>query len=67
MGYTVFTVVFADGQKQACVTGNAVDFIRYPDGKTSSDVRAVIAHEGKRDDSLVKSPQWYWCLYSEAI
>jgi hypothetical protein len=64
MGYTVFTVVFRDGERQACVTGNAVDFIRYPIGKTSADVQSVIPHEGRRDDSLVKSPQWYWCLYS---
>jgi hypothetical protein len=28
MGYTIFTVVFADGQRQACVTGNAVDFVQ---------------------------------------
>lgn len=65
MGYTVFTVVFADGTRQACVTGNAVDFIRYPIGKGPNDIVSVIPHEGRRDDSLVKSPQWYWCIYSD--
>jgi hypothetical protein len=65
MGYTIFTVVFANRQKQACVTGNAVDFIRYPPGKSPKDVVAVIPHEGRRDDSLVKAPEWYWCLHSE--
>lgn len=65
MGYTIFTVVFADGQKQACVTENAVDFIRYPPGKCPRDVVAVRPHEGRRDDSLMKAPEWYWCLYSE--
>jgi len=65
MGYTIFTVVFADGVRQACVTGGAVDFIRYPVGKGPRDVVKVIPHKGRRDDSLVKSPQWYWCLYSE--
>jgi hypothetical protein len=65
MGYTIFTVVFADGMRQPCATGNAVDFIHYPIGKSPKDVVAVIPHEGRRDDSLVKSPQWYWCLYSE--
>jgi len=65
MGYTIFTVVFADGVRQAYVTGGAVDFIRYPIGESPKDVVAVIPHEGRRDDSLVKSPQWYWCLYSE--
>jgi hypothetical protein len=67
MGYTIFTVVFADGEKQACVTGNAVDFIHYPAGKTANDVVAVIPHEGRRDDSLVKGPRYYWCLYSEGL
>jgi len=28
MGYTVFAVIFADGSRPACITGNAVDFIR---------------------------------------
>jgi len=65
MGYTIFTVVFADGLRQACVTGNAVDFIRYPRHKGPKDVVAVIPHEGRRDDSLMESPEWYWCLYSE--
>jgi hypothetical protein len=65
MGYTIFTVVFADGIQQACASGNAIDFIRYPIGKGPKDVVAVIPHEGRKDASLVKSPQWYWCLYSE--
>src|SRR5579871_147840 len=65
MGYTIFTIVFEDGVRQACAAGSAVDFVRYPVGKGPKDVVAVIPHEGRRDDSLVKSPQWYWCLYSE--
>ena len=65
MGYTIFTVVFADGVRQACVSGNAVDFIRYPLGKGPKDVVAVIPHEGRRDNTLVNSPGWYWCIYSE--
>jgi len=64
MGYTIFTVVFADGVRQVYATGGA-DFIRYPLGKGPKDVAAVIPHEGRRDDSLVKSPEWYWCLYSK--
>ena len=64
MGYTIFTIAFADGTRQACVSGNAVDFIRYPVGKGPKDVVGVVTHEGRRDNSLVKSPEWYWCLYS---
>lgn len=65
MGSTIFTVVFVDGFRQACVSGGAVDFIKYPLGKGPKDVVAVIPHEG-RDRSPVIAPDWYWCLYSEA-
>ena len=65
MGYTIFTVIFSDGDRQACVSGNAVDFIRYPDGKGPKDVIEVLPHEG-RDADLIMAPDWYWCLYSEA-
>jgi len=63
MGYTIFTVVFSDGERQACGTGNAVDFIRYPNGKGPNDVVAVLPHEG-RNAQPVRAPDWYWCLYS---
>jgi hypothetical protein len=65
MGYTIFTVVFSDGRRQACVSSAGVDFIQYPPGKGSRDVIAVIPHEGKRDESLVKAPLSYWCIYAE--
>ncbi len=65
MGYTIFTVVFSDGTRQACVTASGLDFIRYPHGKGSLDVTAVIANEGREDKSLVKAPASYWCIYAE--
>jgi hypothetical protein len=65
MGYTIFTVVFSDGARQACVTSAGVDFIHYPPGKGPLDVTAVISNEGKRDDSLVKAPPSYWCIYTD--
>jgi hypothetical protein len=64
MGYTIFTVIFADGSRQAYGTGNAVDFIRYPEGKGLSDVVDVLPHEG-RNAEPVSSPEYYWCLFSE--
>jgi hypothetical protein len=64
MGYTIFTVVFADGSRQAYATGNAVDFIRYPEGKGQSDVIDVVPHEGRRAEP-VRSPEYYWCLFSD--
>ena len=63
MGGTTFTVVFSDGEQQAYVTGNAVDFIRYPNGKGPKDVTAVLPHEG-RNAQKMGVPDWYWCLYS---
>ena len=64
MGYTIFTVVFADGSRQAYGCGNAVDFIRYPEGKFHSDVVDVLPHEG-RGAEPVSCPEYYWCLFSE--
>ncbi len=64
MGYTVFVVEFTDGTRQACITGNAVDFIQYPMGRGSGDVVAVHPHAG-REMELIHAPHWYWCLYSE--
>ena len=63
MGYTIFTVRFANGYRQAYVTGNAVDFIRYPEGMTQSDVVAVLPHEG-RNAEPISCPEYYWCLFS---
>jgi hypothetical protein len=64
MGYTIFSVVFADGSRQAYGTGNAVDFIRYPEGKGQSDVVDVLPHEG-RNAEPASSPEYYWCLFSD--
>jgi hypothetical protein len=64
MGFFIFTVVFADSQKVAYQSGNAVDFIPYPTGKGPQDVIDVIPHEGRNDPSLRNALKWYWCLYS---
>lgn len=64
MGYTIFTVVFADGSRQAYGGGNAVDFIRYPEGKSPSDAVDVLPHEGRNAEPITR-PDYYWCLFSE--
>jgi hypothetical protein len=64
MGYYIFTVLFSDGTRQACASGSAVDFIRYPDQKGPGDVVGVVPHEGRNAEPVV-TPGWYWCLYSE--
>lgn len=69
MGYTVFTVVFKRTipllrQRRVYVTGNAVDFIDYPNGKGPNDVVEVLPHVG-RNPRYKQGPNYYWCLYSE--
>ncbi len=65
MGYSIFTIVFADETRQACVAGNAIDFVRYPPDKGPGDVVAVLPHEGRNIEPLVQVPPYCWCLYSE--
>jgi hypothetical protein len=62
MGYCIFTVVFSDGTEQACLGGNAVDFVKLRDGKSVADITAVIPHKG-RDATHMESPQYNWCLF----
>jgi hypothetical protein len=62
MGYTIFTVEFLDGSKQAYQSGNAIDFVRYPLGQKPETVARVHPHEGRWDDP-VSVPNYYWCLY----
>jgi hypothetical protein len=62
MGYSIFTVEFADGSREAYVTGNAVDFITAPEGLRASDARKVFPHKG-RDASPRRGADYSWCLY----
>lgn len=64
MGYTIFTVLFADGSHMAIQTGNAIDFITYPAGKGPMDVVDVVPHVGREDPQLCKGSGYFWCLYA---
>jgi hypothetical protein len=64
MGYHVFTVLFLDGSRQAYLSGDAVDFIDYPAGKSAREVVDVLPHAG-RDLNPRQGPAYYWCLYSD--
>ena len=66
MGFNIFTLIFADGQRQAYSFGNAVDFVIYPRGKGPNDVVAVLPHEGRNEPEIIGPPHYHWCLYSEA-
>jgi hypothetical protein len=60
MGYTVFTVEFADGTRQAYVGGNAIDFINPPGGLNAADARRVCPHEGRQETPRRVLP-YHWC------
>ena len=64
MGYQIFTVSFLDGTTRAYLTGNAVDFLEYPEGKGSKNVLGVLPHVG-RDQNPQPAVEYYWSLYSE--
>jgi hypothetical protein len=64
MGYYVFRIDFLDGTSQVYGTGDAVDFIPLPDGKTAADIESVHPHEGRDDPEIVAGLDYYWCIYS---
>jgi hypothetical protein len=65
MGYTIFTLLFANGYRQAYGVGNAIDFLRYPPGLSPTDVIAVLPHLGRDDSRRIDwGPDYFWCLYS---
>lgn len=65
MGYTVFTVEFANGFRRAYVTGNAVDFIDPPPGMHVHDACRVFPHQGREQAHQV-AIQYAWCIYEGA-
>jgi hypothetical protein len=67
MGYTVFTLIFRDGLTQAYISGNAVDFVSYPPGKSSRDVESVAPHEGRDNHPLTDSIGYAWCLHGAGV
>jgi len=65
MGYCIFTILFHDGSHKTYCSGNAVDFVEFPVGKTGRDVIEVIPHRG--DEQPNKTPPYYWCLFGKGI
>jgi hypothetical protein len=63
MGYTIFTVRFRNGSSIAVETGNAIDFIEYPDGQSPQTVVGVLPNVGRNDPHLRPGPEYWWCLY----
>lgn len=67
MGYCIFSLIFSDGYRQAVVSGNAVDFVRLPNGKKQSEIVDVEPHEGINDQSRYNSLDYHWCLFGKGI
>ena len=63
MGYCRFTLVFSDESEQVYITGNAVDFVPLPAGKSRSDIVRVLPHTGT-GKNYCQGLKYYWCLYS---
>jgi hypothetical protein len=63
MGYTIFTLCFSDGTRAAYSSGNALDFVVYPEGKSAADVVGVLPHEGREDPNLRLAPVHRWCIF----
>lgn len=69
MGYTVFTLVLADGRSLPYTTGNAVDFPLLPAGIRMADVVDALPHDGRETfrDRLPREEEstadYYWCTY----
>lgn len=66
MGYTIFTLCFADGSRAVYSSGNVVDFVIYPEGKSAADVIDVIPHEGREDSNMRLAPEHHWCIFERS-
>ena len=62
MGYCRFTLFFNDNTEQEYITGNAIDFVPLPAGKSKSDIISVSPHTGS-GKNYVHGLEYYWCLY----
>ena len=63
MGYTLFTLIFIDGTKQNYESGNAIDFVTYPEGQSANTVVDMIPHAGRDDPHRLIAPSYFWCLF----
>jgi hypothetical protein len=63
MGGCIFTVLFKDQTKQVYTTGNALDFLPLPDGKTMNDIVDVLPHAGRDSSNRLASLPYVWCLF----
>jgi hypothetical protein len=63
MGYHVFTLEFTDGARLAVRTGNTVEFVPMPPGRSTREIRRVYPHLGRERAVSASALAHYWCLY----
>ena len=63
MGGFSFGLVLKDGRTIWAVTGDAVDFLEYPEGVSASDVGDVIHGWEGWQQTPVRNAPFLWCLY----
>jgi hypothetical protein len=61
MGYCVFELRFRDGSEHAYVTGNAIDFLAYPEGQSPDTVLAVRPGAGRAAQAHLGDLPYEWC------
>lgn len=62
MGYCIFTLRFNDSSTQVYLSGNAVDFVSLPVGKTMADVVDLLPNKG-HNQKYMQAPKYHWCLF----
>jgi hypothetical protein len=67
MGYTLFGLILKDGCTIPCSVGDAVDFIKLPEGISLSDIKDVIPHWGRdiwgKTSLRGERVSFKWCLF----
>lgn len=64
MGYHLFQITFRDRSIVPFLTGNAVDFLDLPPGKSPADIVSVAPHAGRDEPAHLGDLDYAWCLFS---
>ncbi len=63
MGYVKFVVKLRDGRDIPFLTGNAVDFLNWPEGVGPGDAVDVVTHDGRSESADRHGLTYLWCLF----
>jgi hypothetical protein len=67
MGYHVFTIVFDDGSRLPCRTGDAVDFVEMPNEFAGRKIVNALPHVGRKQilDGAAqgRNAAYFWCPF----